>query len=121
MARGYPEVNRRAQKMAVQARSQRAELKRGVKAGKIDAFALWRGASSESKWEPVFVRMKVPEALRMVPGIGKVTVRDVLVERRISEDMRVEGLSFEYRAVLADLLYAATHGGDTPMDAERAL
>lgn len=89
-------------------RTVRADMKKAIKAGDVDAVALWRG--DNAKWEPAFVGMKAGEALLMIPGIGEMQTDELLRRFALQRYHRVRGLSFGMRGEMADLLHMALTG-----------
>lgn len=107
-----PEVRDRALLKAQWVRSQRAELKRALKEGRVDAWALLRGDVAE--WEPVAREIRLDRLLLLIPGVGEVTRDEALAELRIPGRLEPVGMSFAQRAQLSEMLRLALAGEPLP-------
>lgn len=93
-------------------RSQRAELKRALKAGTADPWRILRGA--DGVWEPFAAEMRLDRFLILIPGVGEVTVAEILEEFSLNGTYRLGVYTFERRAELADKLRLALSGEPMP-------
>lgn len=91
-----------ALKVAMKRRERRAELRRKVKSGQVDALDLVAGRLDE--WEDDVAGWRLDQLLRVVPGCGSVTTHEVIEAFVASPRMKVSGLTFERREQLASLL-----------------
>lgn len=87
-----------ALKVANDVRIVRAQVKRDIKAGDIEAWPLIKDAPTELE------KMRVLDLLLAVPKLGRVKARRALVELRISESKTLAGMSDRQRDVLAGWL-----------------
>jgi hypothetical protein len=92
---------RAAIKTANEMRTLMRDLKLELKSTTVDPWQLLRGNVQE--WEPVVRRMRVESALMAVPGIGKATAHEVMVEFGANPSTRMEAFSYEQRAELATI------------------
>lgn len=83
-----------AQQKAMQARMERAELKRALKAGEV---TLADGLS-----DPRAQRIRVEEFLKSLPGIGRAKARRIRIAHGIAPNRRVGGLGVHQREALAE-------------------
>jgi hypothetical protein len=81
-------------------RSQRAQLKKGLKSGEVDIIDVLTAPPEYLK------TAKVIDLLLVVPKYGRVKATRVLTRCRISQAKTVGGLSDRQRAELVDLLKA---------------
>ncbi len=98
----------RALEKANWVRVQRGELRRALKEGRVDPWALLCGSVSE--WEMVVREMKVSEVLIRIPGVGRATRDDALEELDLSMVVTMEGLTYQRRAELAAFLEGVLAG-----------
>ena len=92
------DARRAALAKAKQARQDRAVLKGAMKAGDVSLDEVLAAADRND----VVARMRTVEVLEALPGIGKVTARDVMDELGISPTRRLQGLGHRQRAALLD-------------------
>lgn len=78
------------------ARSERAEIKRRMKAGEIGMREL---LSMDGE---AVMRMRVIDAVRSMPGYGDARAHALLKRLRISERRRIRGLGARQRAALVE-------------------
>ena len=81
---------------AAKVRKERAELREGIKAGKITVAEVL--AKSD---DPVVGRMKVSMFLESLPGFGKAKTDKLMKELDISPSRRIKGLGTAQREVAA--------------------
>lgn len=83
-----PEQRAKALEKAAEARATRAEVKNRLKysGGKLSEVI------AEGQKEDAVGKLKVLALLEALPGVGKVTAREVMTEVGISESRRVRGL-----------------------------
>lgn len=83
-----PEQRAKALEKAAEARATRAEVKNRLKysGGKLSEVI------AEGQKNDAVGKLKVLALLESLPGVGKVTARDVMTEVGISESRRVRGL-----------------------------
>lgn len=86
----------RALERANQARKERAELKRNMKAGRTPPEAALDAEAAQ--------RMRVEDFLASFPGIGKAKARKIMVAVGIAPNRRVRGLGYWQRAFLIDAI-----------------
>ena len=92
------EERTRALEIANQARRERAELKRNMKAGRITPKTALDAKAAQ--------RMRVEDFLASLPGIGKAKARKIMVAVGIAPNRRVRGLGRWQREWVVD---AITH------------
>lgn len=103
---GYNPVQaERALRKAQEARSTRAELKRGIASSDVDVDRLLRGNSE--RWERVATEMRVRDLVLAVKGIGPTTADEILEELELERETRLKTLTFARREALAALVRAA--------------
>ena len=91
--------NLRAIDRANHLRPLRAEVKRQVREGVIDALPLLRGDVRE--WEDTIAGMRLHHLLTAIPGIGVVTCEEICHATGVRADGRVAELSYVGRMTLA--------------------
>lgn len=82
---------------AAKVRKERAELREGIKAGKITVAEVL--ARSD---DPVVGRMKVSMFLESLPGFGKAKTDKLMKELDISPSRRIKGLGIAQREKLLE-------------------
>lgn len=82
-------------------RSRRAALKRAIKDGSIDGFAILAGDGQDAQ-QATASEMPLVALLLAIPGIGATTVETLLGDRGIPGDARLWALTDERRRELAD-------------------
>lgn len=85
----------------------RAEVKRGLKAGLIDAPTLIAG--DDERFEEAIVTWRLDELLKAIPTFGEQTVAEFLEEVRLPPRGTLQSLTYERRGELADLVHLALH------------
>lgn len=90
-----PEQPRRQQRRMIAIRSERAKIKKAIRDGELDPWALLEG--NDNTHEGWIITMKIHDLLRAVPGIGEVTAYDILTELSLPPNMRFVGVSMELR------------------------
>lgn len=80
-------------------RRARRELREALKDEKLDGYALIAGDIPQ--WEDVVKGMRLEVALRMLPGVGRVTADDAIAELQLDRNDELGALSFERRAELS--------------------
>lgn len=89
-----------ARKKALDARVERAQLKKDFNKGNIDfPEVLKRAGDSEA-----VARLKTIELLEALPGVGRVTAMRILDEQGVSVNRRIGGLGAKQRAGLTKYL-----------------
>lgn len=92
------EQRRAALAKAAEVRRVRAEVKESLKAGRVTlASVLERAASDE-----LVAGIKVLAIIESLPGVGKVTARQVMDQIGIAESRRLRGLGEHQRRALLD-------------------
>ncbi len=81
------EQRREALAKAAEARKKRAELKEGLKSGRVGLREVL-----DRKDEDVVGKMKVSTVLESLPGVGRVRARKMMEKLDISESRRMRGL-----------------------------
>lgn len=89
-----------------------SRLKRGLKDGAIDPATVIAG--NAPVWEPVVRRMRLETVLVCVPGIGRVSMRELCAELELPETKRLEDLTFERRRQVANLAAAVVADDTAP-------
>ncbi|MGO1523670.1 MAG: integration host factor, actinobacterial type [Nesterenkonia sp.] len=89
-----------ARQKALEARAERAEVKKGFGAGAL-SFQQVLAAADRSE---AVARMKAVELLESVPGVGRVTATRILEELHVSLNRRLGGLGVKQRRALTDRL-----------------
>ena len=93
------EQRREALAKAAEARKKRAELKEGLKSGRVNIREIL-----DRKGEDVVGKMKVSTVLESLPGMGKVKARKMMERLDISSTRRVRGLGAKQKdALLGEL------------------
>lgn len=83
-----------ARRKAMQSRTERAELKRALKAGDV--------AVTDGLSDPRAQRIRVEEFLKSLPGIGRAKARRIRMALSIAPNRRVGGLGVHQREALAE-------------------
>ena len=94
-----PEERSKALQKAQQIRSQRMEVRKQLKAGKISLSDVLNNAENE-----VYAKMRVKYLLESLPQVGKITAQKVMEEIGIDEARRVQGLGSRQKAQLLERL-----------------
>lgn len=81
---------------AKQARQDRAALKVALKAGEVGLDDVLEAADGND----VVAKMRAVEVLEALPGVGKVTARQLMDELAIADSRRLRGLGKRQRAAL---------------------
>lgn len=79
-----------------------AELKRKIRAGEVDAIDLVEGVCPEHEF--ALSHAKLYEFLLAIPRVGERTVHELLIELRMSGNLRFRSLSEKRRMEVAGLL-----------------
>lgn len=99
-----PKVDRAAAAQAgVAARQERARVKRALSSGELNPLEVLAGARS---LDDAVGRMRIPEFLNAIPGIGDVKATRILERLSIAPVKRLAGLGRRQRAELTDFLVA---------------
>ena len=93
------EERNKALQKAQQIRSQRMEVRKQLKAGKLTLSAVLNNADNE-----VYAKMRVKYLLESLPQVGKITALKVMEEIGIDEARRVQGLGSRQKAQLLERL-----------------
>ena len=93
------EERSKALQKAQQIRSQRMEVRKQLKAGKLSLADVLNNAEQE-----VYAKMRVKYLLESLPQVGKITAQKVMEEIGIDEARRVQGLGSRQRAQLLERL-----------------
>lgn len=94
------ESRRRNLQKAIEVRQRRAELKRLVKDGEIDAITLIRG---DTEHEELIAGWRLEQLVPIVPGIGTVTANEIYAVGPFSPAQKVRSLNRSRRERLAQL------------------
>lgn len=94
-----PEERSKALQKAQQIRSQRMEVRKQLKAGKLTLADVLNNVDNE-----VYAKMRVKYLLESLPQIGKITAQKVMEEIGIDEARRVQGLGSRQKAQLLERL-----------------
>ena len=94
-----PEERSKALQKAQQIRSQRMEVRKKLKAGKLSLADVLDKAGDE-----VYAKMRVKYLLESLPQVGKITALKVMEEIGIDEARRVQGLGSRQKAQLLERL-----------------
>ncbi len=93
-----PEQRRAALAKAGDARRERAEIKRSLKAGETSlAVVLEAAAGSDA-----LAKMRVSEVLEALPAVGPIKAERLMEELRIARSRRIRGLGPRQRQALLD-------------------
>ena len=99
-----PEVDRAAAAQAgIAARKERARVKRALSSGELNPLEVLAGARS---LDDAVGRMRIPEFLNAIPGIGDVKATRILERLSIAPVKRLAGLGRRQRAELTDFFVA---------------
>lgn len=85
---------------AKEVRAQRASLKKKIAAGQISFSELFTLADNG---DMAAAKLKITDALRAMPGIGKVKAQQILESQSISPTRSVKGLGSRQRANLIEM------------------
>lgn len=95
-----PEQRQQALEKAAAARRQRAEVKDKLKIGSLSLSELFEQADQRDGDGEMLAKLKVVAVLESLPGVGKVTARNLMQELEISESRRLRGLGTKQREAL---------------------
>lgn len=107
-----PDSSRKALDRAKRVRLGRAALKKELKAHRVNPWELIAG--NNTRWEPIVREWRIDRFLEHVPGVGPVSIHEALVELGLAPYLTMQGLTFERRRELADLLRAGVAGEPAP-------
>ena len=93
------EERSKALQKAQQIRSQRMEVRKQLKAGKLTLSAILSEVDNE-----VYAKMRVKYLLESLPQVGKITAQKIMEEIGIDEARRVQGLGTRQKAQLLERL-----------------
>ncbi len=93
------EARQQALQKAQQIRSQRMEVRKQLKAGKLSLSDILADMDNE-----VYSKMRVKYLLESLPQVGKITAAKVMAEIDIDEARRVQGLGSRQKAQLLERL-----------------
>jgi hypothetical protein len=91
------EEKKRALKKAQQVRSQRAQIRRDLKAGRTGIREILENVDND-----VIAKMRVAYLLESLPRIGKVRTRKIMNEIGIDETRRIQGLGSRQKKALIE-------------------
>ena len=94
-----PEERSKALAKAQQIRSQRMEVRKQLKAGKLTLVDVLNKADNE-----VYAKMRVKYLLESLPQVGKITAAKLMEEIGIDDARRVQGLGARQKAQLLEKL-----------------
>jgi len=94
-----PEERSKALAKAQQIRSQRMEVRKELKAGKLTLADVLNTPENE-----VYAKMRVKYLLESLPQVGKITAAKLMEEIGIDEARRVQGLGSRQKAQLLEKL-----------------
>ncbi len=94
-----PEERSKALAKAQQIRSQRMEVRKKLKSGKLTLAKVLKDADNE-----VYAKMRVKYLLESLPQVGKITAAKLMEEIGIDEARRVQGLGSRQKAQLLEKL-----------------
>jgi len=94
-----PEERSKALAKAQKIRSERMEVRKQLKAGKLTLEKVLNDANNE-----VYAKMRVKYLLESLPQIGKITALKLMDEIGIDEARRVQGLGSRQKAQLLEKL-----------------
>lgn len=92
------EQRRAALAKAAEVRRVRAEVKEALKAGRVTLAAVLASAEGDE----LVAGIKVLAIVESLPGVGKVTARQVMEQIGIAESRRIRGLGEHQRRALLD-------------------
>ncbi len=93
------EARQQALQKAQQIRSQRMEVRKQLKVGKLSLSDILADMDNE-----VYSKMRVKYLLESLPQVGKITAAKVMAEIDIDEARRVQGLGSRQKAQLLERL-----------------
>ena len=94
-----PEERSKALQKAQQIRSQRMEVRKQLKAGKLSLASVLNAAENE-----VYAKMRVKYLLESLPQVGKITAAKIMEEIGIDDARRVQGLGSRQKTQLLERL-----------------
>ncbi|MCR4963526.1 MAG: integration host factor [Firmicutes bacterium] len=94
-----PEERSKALAKAQRIRSERMEVRKKLKSGKLTLADVLKHADEE-----VYAKMRVRYLLESLPQVGKITAQKIMEEVNIDEARRVQGLGARQKAVLLERL-----------------
>jgi len=94
-----PEERSKALQKAQQIRSQRMEVRKQLKSGKLNVKDIFKDADNE-----VYAKMRVKYLLESLPQVGKITAQKIMDEIGIDEARRVQGLGSRQKTQLLERL-----------------
>ncbi|MGI6360803.1 MAG: integration host factor, actinobacterial type [Bacillota bacterium] len=94
-----PEERSKALQKAQKIRSQRMEVRKKLKAGKMTLTDVLEKADDE-----VYAKMRVKYLLESLPQVGKITAKKIMEEIGIDEARRVQGLGARQKSQLLERL-----------------
>lgn len=94
-----PEERSKALAKAQQIRSQRMEVRKQLKSGKLTLNDVLEHADDE-----IYAKMRVKYLLESLPQVGKITAQKVMEEIGIDEARRVQGLGNRQKTQLLERL-----------------
>ncbi len=94
-----PDEKRKALRKAREMRSKRAEIRRGLKDGRLSLTQILNSLDDEA-----IARMRVVYLLESLPRIGKATTKKIMQEIGIDQSRRVQGLGNRQRGALLEKL-----------------
>ncbi len=94
-----PEERKQALQKAQQIRSQRMEVRKELKAGKLALADVLNNDGNE-----IYAKMRVKYLLESLPQVGKITAQKVMEEIGIDDARRVQGLGSRQKAQLLERL-----------------
>ena len=94
-----PEERSKALQKAQQVRSQRMQVRKELKAGKLTLADILNEPENE-----IYAKMRVKYLLESLPQVGKITAQKVMQEIGIDESRRVQGLGSRQKAQLLERL-----------------
>jgi len=94
-----PDEKRKALRKAREMRSKRAEIRRGLKDGRLSLIQILNSLDDEA-----IARMRVVYLLESLPRIGKATTKKIMQEIGIDQSRRVQGLGNRQRGALLEKL-----------------
>jgi len=94
-----PEERSKALAKAQKIRSERMEVRKQLKAGKLSLEKILNDANNE-----IYAKMRVKYLLESLPQIGKITALKLMEEIGIDEARRVQGLGSRQKAQLLEKL-----------------
>ena len=94
-----PEERAKALAKAQKIRSQRMEVRKELKSGKLTLEAVLADSGNE-----VYAKMRVKYLLESLPQVGKITAAKIMEEIGIDEARRVQGLGSRQKAALLERL-----------------